>query len=107
MSHAGKPHRLPRPHTILQTSRGTLRFYLGDCLDILPSLPPASISVVVTSPPYNLGVRYRSYHDSLPRAHYLEWTGTWIDAVRRTLAADGSLFLNVGAKPTDPWTAFD
>ena len=28
-------------------------------------------------------------------------------AAARTLAPDGSLFLNVGAKPTDPWTALD
>ncbi len=107
MLHAAKPHRLPRPHTILKSTGGTLRFYLGDCLDILPSLADGSISSVVTSPPYNLGVRYRSYDDSMPRQHYLEWTGAWIAAVRRVLQPDGSLFLNVGAKPTDPWTAMD
>ena len=107
MPHPGKPARLPEPHTILHTRRGTLRFYLGDCLDVLAGLPAAAISVVVTSPPYNLGVRYRSYDDSQPRAHYLEWTGVWIQAIGRLLAPDGSLFLNVGAKPTDPWTAME
>jgi site-specific DNA-methyltransferase (adenine-specific) len=65
------------------------------------------VSAIVTSPPYNLGVRYRSYNDSLPRARYLEWTGAWIKAAARTLGRRGSLFLNVGAKPTDPWTAID
>jgi len=30
-----------------------------------------------------------------------------VKQVARVLAADGSLFLNVGAKPTDPWTALD
>ena len=84
-----------------------LRFYLGDCLDVLARIPAASVSAVVTSPPYNLGVRYRSYHDSLPREHYLKWTTEWIRAVQRVLEPDGSLFLNVGAKPTDPWTAMD
>jgi site-specific DNA-methyltransferase (adenine-specific) len=107
MPHVGKSERLPKPHTILKGRRGTLRFYLGDCLDLLPQFPQGSVSVVVTSPPYNLGVQYRSYHDSLPRAHYLEWTREWIAAVRRDLAHDGSLFLNVGAKPTDPWTAME
>jgi len=107
MPHVGKSARLPKPHTILKGRRGTLRFYLGDCLDLLPQFPEGSVSVVVTSPPYNLGVQYRSYHDSLPRAHYLEWTREWIAAVRRDLAHDGSLFLNVGAKPTDPWTAME
>ena len=38
---------------------------------------------------------------------YLEWTGDWVSRAARALAADGSLFLNVGAKPTDPWTALD
>ena len=71
MPHAGKRDQLPRPHTIIQTRRGTFRFYLGDCLDILPRLQPASLSAVVTSPPYNLGIRYRSYHDSLPREQNL------------------------------------
>jgi site-specific DNA-methyltransferase (adenine-specific) len=98
---------LPQPHTTLQAHRGTLRFYLGDCVDVLASLPPSAISVVVTSPPYNLGVSYRSYQDSMPRADYLAWTRVWIDAVKRQLAPDGSLFLNVGGKPTDPWTAME
>ena len=74
---------------------------------MLRSLTPGSISVIVTSPPYNLGVRYRSYRDSLPRDRYLAWTGEWVAAAARALEPAGSLFLNVGAKPTDPWTAFD
>ena len=107
MPHVGKSARLPKPHTIIEGRGGTLRFYLGDCLDVLARLPEGAVSAVVTSPPYNLGIQYRSYDDSLPREHYLEWTGDWIGAVRRALARDGSLFLNVGAKPTDPWTAME
>ena len=101
------PVPLPRPHTILHARSGTLRFYLGDSLDVLATLPAGDVSVVVTSPPYNLGVSYRTYQDSLPRADYLAWTSSWIQAVRRQLSPDGSLFLNAGAKPTDPWTAMD
>ena len=107
MPHVGKSARLPKPHTILKGRRGTLSFYLGDCLDLLPRFPEGTMSAVVTSPPYNLGIQYRTYRDSLPRERYLEWTRDWIAAVRRGLARDGSLFLNVGAKPTDPWTAME
>src|SRR6185437_3356276 len=107
MPRPGKSSSFPKPHTVFDTRRGTLRFYLDDCLDVLASLPHGSISVVVTSPPYNLGVQYRSYHDALPRSEYLAWTGEWIEATRRALAREGSLFLNVGAKPTDPWTAME
>jgi site-specific DNA-methyltransferase (adenine-specific) len=90
------------------TSRDAqFRFYLGDCLEVLASLPPGSIDVIVTSPPYNLGVQYRSYDDTIPRTEYLAWTGQWVQRAATVLAPDGSLFLNVGAKPTDPWTALD
>ena len=91
----------------MKVGRSTLRFFLGDCLDLLAQLPRRSVSVVVTSPPYNLGVDYRTYDDTLPRNEYLEWTAQWIRQAADLLTPEGSLFLNVGAKPTDPWTAMD
>ncbi len=98
---------LPEPHTTFDSGRSTLRFYLGDCVDILGRLPAGSLDSIVTSPPYNLGIRYRSYDDTIPRDAYLKWTGEWVARAATTLARDGSMFLNVGAKPTDPWTALD
>ena len=62
---------------------------------------------MVTSPPYNLGIDYRTYDDTMPRSEYLQWTQGWIQAAKRVLADAGSLFLNVGSKPSDPWTALD
>jgi site-specific DNA-methyltransferase (adenine-specific) len=95
------------PYAVLETGRSTLTFFLGDCLDILHALPAGSASVIVTSPPYNLGVTYRSYDDTIPRREYLEWTDAWVKAAGASLASDGSLFLNLGAKPKDPWTAME
>jgi site-specific DNA-methyltransferase (adenine-specific) len=74
---------------------------------VLNRFEPRSVDVIVTSPPYNLGIAYNRYQDTLSGADYLEWTNTWIAAAARVLRPDGSLFLNVGAKPTDPWTALD
>jgi site-specific DNA-methyltransferase (adenine-specific) len=99
--------RPPEPHASITCGSATLRFFVGDCVEILRTLAEASVDSIVTSPPYNLGVRYRSYDDSIPRQEYLGWTNAWVKAAARVLAGDGSLFLNVGAKPTDPWTAFD
>ena len=105
---ASTPVVLPKAHTTIPAANGTaLRFYHGDCVEVMRALDPATVSAIVTSPPYNLGVSYRSYDDSMPRASYLEWTDAWIAAAARTLAPKGSLFLNVGAKPTDPWTAME
>jgi site-specific DNA-methyltransferase (adenine-specific) len=99
--------RAPVPYAVLHGPAATFRFFLGDCLDVLAQLPARSLDVIVTSPPYNLGIAYRSYDDALPRAEYLDWTGRWVGAAARLLAEHGSLFLNVGGKPKDPWTAFD
>lgn len=99
--------RAPRPYDTVQSGRSTIKFFLGDCVEVLAALPERSVDVVVTSPPYNLGIRYRTYDDGQPRHEYLEWTGRWAAALARQLRPQGSLFLNVGAKPTDPWTALD
>jgi site-specific DNA-methyltransferase (adenine-specific) len=97
----------PQPHTSFTSGGAEFRFYLGDSVEVLERLAPHSIDAIVTSPPYNLGVRYHTYDDTLPRDQYLQWTGEWVRRAAQALAADGSLFLNVGAKPTDPWTAID
>jgi site-specific DNA-methyltransferase (adenine-specific) len=96
-----------KPYASLRTGTATSEFYLADCLDVFGQLPAESVDVIVTSPPYNLGIEYSRYQDTLSPADYLEWTGTWVAAAARVLRPDGSLFLNVGAKPTDPWTALD
>jgi site-specific DNA-methyltransferase (adenine-specific) len=99
--------RPQRPAAEFTIGRSRLRFYEGDSLALVPSLEPGSIGVVVTSPPYNLGIKYRSYQDDLPRADYLSWTDRWLRAVSGVMAPGGSLFLNVGAKPTDPWVPLE
>ena len=99
--------RFPKPHTELTSGSATFRFYLGDCVDVLAALPRHSISAIVTSPPYTLGIRYRSYDDTMPRQEYLAWTRAWVHEAAGTLTDQSSLFLNVGAKPTDPWIAMD
>ena len=96
-----------KPHTVIETPGSTLRFFHADCLDVLAALAPRSVDVIVTSPPYNLGIDYRTYVDTMPRSDYLAWSGRWIGAAAAALDSRGSLFLNVGAKPTDPWTALD
>ena len=88
-------------------SSASFRFYHADCLDVFRQLPSHSVDAIVTSPPYNLGIEYGKYQDTLSRSEYLEWTNTWVAAATRVLSPEGSLFLNVGAKPSDPWTALD
>ena len=96
-----------KPYDRVRIGAGDARFYHADCLQVFRQIEPRSVDVIVTSPPYNLGIQYNEYDDTMSRADYLEWTHGWIGAAARALAPNGSLFLNVGAKPTDPWTALD
>ncbi len=79
----------------------------GDCLAVLRALPPHSVDVVVTSPPYNIGVAYRSYDDRRPRGAYLAWLTEVGLAIAHVLKPEGSFFLNVGNTNADPWIALD
>lgn len=36
------------------TADGRVQLYLGDCLDVLPTLPAGSVDAVVTDPPYGI-----------------------------------------------------
>ncbi len=80
------------------------KFFLveGDCVAGMRQLPADSVDVVVTSPPYNLGIKYRSYDDDLARDEYLKWTGQWTAQIHRVLKTEGSFFLNIGACPSNP-----
>ncbi|MEO8439392.1 MAG: site-specific DNA-methyltransferase [Spartobacteria bacterium] len=75
---------------------------LGDCVAGMATLEAASVDLVVTSPPYNLGIRYGKYVDSGARERYLDWCNEWAAQIRRVLRPDGSFFLNVGAAPSNP-----
>ena len=65
-------------------------------------LADESIDIVVTSPPYNLGVRYGKFSDTRDRQSYLNWCGEWAAQIRRILKSSGSFFLNIGAAPSNP-----
>ncbi len=97
-----------KPHNFVRTETGVEgTFYLGDCVEMMAAMDPASVDVIVTSPPYNMGIRYNTYQDTLNQDDYLRWTSAWVAAAARVLKPEGSLFLNVGTRPSDPWTALD
>ena len=73
-----------------------------DCVEGVATLPKEHVDLVVTSPPYNLGVRYQKYSDRQDRQSYLEWCEKWAAEVRRVLKSTGSFFLNVGSAPSNP-----
>jgi len=80
----------------------TFDLHEGDCVAGMAALPEASIDLIVTSPPYNLGIGYGQYSDRQERGAYLQWLREWSAAARRVLQPKGSIFLNVGGSPSNP-----
>lgn len=86
----------------------TIKLFLGDCfVGMERYLEKNSVDVIVTSPPYNIGVNYNKYDDKIPRDEYLNWLGNWAKITKDVLKDDGSIFLNIGSKPSDPWVPFE
>ncbi|MCA1554053.1 MAG: site-specific DNA-methyltransferase, partial [Chloroflexi bacterium] len=67
----------------------------GDCLAQLRTIPDASVHMVITSPPYNLGVSYDAYDDRLSRDEYRAWLMQVWAEVKRVLVSGGRFALNV------------
>ena len=78
-----------------------------DCITGMNSLKDQSVDVIVTSPPYNLGINYSTYKDTKSRENYLLWIKDVFLAAKRVLKDEGHLFVNVGYSNVDPWVNMD
>ena len=67
--------------------------YVGDCIDVLKTLPDSSVDSVVTSPPY--AMQRASTYGGIPEKDYPEWTVAWMQEVWRVLKDDGSVIINI------------
>jgi site-specific DNA-methyltransferase (cytosine-N4-specific) len=68
--------------------------HVGDSLDLLPLLPPESVDLVVTSPPFALQ-RKKEYGNETEDAH-VEWLLRFAEPIRRVLKPTGSFVLDLG-----------
>jgi len=68
---------------------GDATLYLGDCLDILPTL--GKVDAVVTDPPYGIGFKYLS-HDDTP-INYGPWLWSIIDEAEKHCSPGSPVFV--------------
>lgn len=82
--------------------------YNIDCIEGMKEyFGNGDVDVIVTSPPYNLNIKYNKYDDTIPRQEYLNWIEKVADECNRVLNDKGSFFLNIGYTGKDPWVAFE
>jgi site-specific DNA-methyltransferase (adenine-specific) len=77
-------------------------FFSDRCLSIINEdvfttrrVLPESIDLVVTSPPYNVGIPYDTHDDRIAYDEYLDFSKRWMKRCHRWLRDDGRFCLNI------------
>lgn len=83
----------------MRATIGNATLYLGDCLEVMRTLPKASVQCCVTSPPY-YGLRDYGHADQIgleqsPEEYVAKLVAVFRE-VQRVLKDDGTLWLNLG-----------
>jgi site-specific DNA-methyltransferase (adenine-specific) len=65
----------------------------GDFLKV--DIPENSIDLIVTSPPYNVGIPYNSHDDTISYDDYIKWTERWLNKALKVVKPDGRMCLNI------------
>ena len=68
--------------------------YVSDSLELLKTLPPASVNIVVTSPPYALN--FKKEYGNAAKQDHVAWFLPFAAEIFRILPEDGSFVLNIG-----------
>lgn len=71
-----------------------IKIYRADILKI-SSIEENSIDLIVTSPPYNVDIKYNSHNDCMTYEKYLEFTREWLKRCFKFLKDDGRMCLNI------------
>jgi site-specific DNA-methyltransferase (adenine-specific) len=83
------------------------KLIVDDCIDWMSNQKQNSIDCIITSPPYNLNIKYGDYNDSISRDSYLKWIGDVASSCKNVLKDNGQIFLNVGYSNSDPFVSMD
>jgi site-specific DNA-methyltransferase (adenine-specific) len=76
---------------------GTVQLYLGDCLDVLPTLAPGSVDAVVTDPPYAISgggssIAGKGTEEAFDSQFYESWFRERADLIRRVVNERGAMW---------------
>jgi len=67
----------------------------GDCVKVMASLPESCVDLIVTSPPYNVGIEYDTHQDRQSMEDYWQFTKDWLSESYRILKDDGRIAVNI------------
>ena len=73
----------------------TNKIIQGNCVEVMANLPESCVDLIVTSPPYNVGIDYDSYNDRQSMEDYWQFTKNWLSESYRILKDDGRIAVNI------------
>jgi len=59
------------------------------------NIKPSSVDLIITSPPYNVDIKYNSYEDDISHENYLKFSKEWLEKAFLLIKEDGRLCLNI------------
>lgn len=71
------------------------RILNGSCIEVMKDLPENSIDLIVTSPPYGVGINYDVHDDDIDFEEYKKFSYNWLTEAFRLLKEDGRIALNI------------
>jgi site-specific DNA-methyltransferase (adenine-specific) len=71
------------------------KVHRGDSVETMSNMPEKSVDLIVTSPPYGVGIDYDSWDDDMEINHYLDFTKGWLREAYRVMKDDGRIALNI------------
>lgn len=69
--------------------------YNCNCIDIMKEIPDEMIHLIITSPPYNVGMKYGVVSDRREYNEYLDFAYKWLSDCYRILIAGGRIVINL------------
>ena len=73
----------------------TNKIIQGNCVEKMAELPESTVDLIVTSPPYNVGIEYDTHDDKKTMSEYWNFTKEWLTQAYRLLKDDGRIAVNV------------
>jgi site-specific DNA-methyltransferase (adenine-specific) len=67
----------------------------GDCIEVMAKMPESSVDLIVTSPPYGVGIAYDTFNDDIEFEQYKLFSASWLREAYRVLKDDGRIALNI------------
>lgn len=67
----------------------------GDTIEVMSEMPEGWVDLIVTSPPYNVGIQYDIHNDEIVMDEYWKWSKKWLTEAYRLLKDDGRIAINI------------